>query len=65
MSSLFYRPTKWSGNTYPIRAELRALGGQWDAELKCWHMPAGNMRERAAMSELAHKAGRGVSVEAK
>lgn len=28
------------GNTYPIREELKALGGKWDAERKCWLVPA-------------------------
>lgn len=29
-----------TGNTYPVRAELRALGGRWDAKAQGWIFPA-------------------------
>jgi hypothetical protein len=29
-----------SGNTYPVRDQLRALGGVWDAAAKGWRVPA-------------------------
>ncbi len=29
-----------AGNTYPVKAQLRALGGRWDAAAKCWRVPA-------------------------
>lgn len=28
-----------TGNTYPVREELKALGGKWDAERKVWMVP--------------------------
>jgi hypothetical protein len=28
-----------TGNTYPVRAELRALGGVWDARAQGWRVP--------------------------
>ena len=36
--------TRIEGKTYPIRRELRALGGQWDTAAQCWYVPD----ERAA-----------------
>lgn len=29
-----------TGNTYPVRDQLRALGGTWDAAAKGWRVPA-------------------------
>ena len=31
--------TAITGNTYPIRRELRAMGGEWDAAKKTWYVP--------------------------
>jgi hypothetical protein len=28
------------GNTYPVRDQLRALGGHWNAAAKAWLVPA-------------------------
>ncbi len=28
-----------SGNTYPVRDQLRAMGGQWDKAARAWMMP--------------------------
>lgn len=28
-----------SGNTYPVKDQLRALGGRWDADRKAWMVP--------------------------
>lgn len=30
---------KITGNTYPVREQLRALGGRWDAVERVWIMP--------------------------
>ena len=49
------RETIWSGNTYPARDEIKALGGQWDASTKTWTVPALSMRERATAGQLAHQ----------
>ncbi len=27
------------GNTYPVKDQLRALGGRWNAERKAWMVP--------------------------
>lgn len=31
--------TAITGNTYPVRNEMRAIGGQWDAANKAWLVP--------------------------
>jgi hypothetical protein len=31
------------GNTYPIRDQLRSLGGQWDAGAKVWLVPTSRL----------------------
>lgn len=28
-----------TGNTYPVKEQLKALGGRWDAAAKCWLVP--------------------------
>ena len=35
----FSNATKWTGNTYPIRAELKEFGGKWDEDAKAWFLP--------------------------
>lgn len=37
-----------SGNTYPVRDQLRELGGRWDAASKTWQVPA-------SKAEAAHR----------
>lgn len=34
------------GNTYPVREEIKALGGRWDAGQRAWMVPQ-NMEVRA------------------
>ena len=29
-----------TGNTYPVKDQLKALGGRWDGERKVWTVPA-------------------------
>lgn len=29
-----------AGNTYPVKDQIKALGGRWDATAKCWMVPA-------------------------
>lgn len=29
-----------TGNTYPVKDELKAMGGQWNADRKAWMVPA-------------------------
>lgn len=38
-----------SGNTYPVRIELRALGGRWDADGRCWWVPSEHAAEALAL----------------
>ena len=28
-----------TGNTYPVKEQIKALGGRWDAESKGWNVP--------------------------
>ena len=32
-------PVAITGNTYPVRRELRDMGGEWDAGRKAWMVP--------------------------
>lgn len=38
-----------SGETYPVREGLRALGGRWDPNRKCWEVPAARATEARAL----------------
>jgi hypothetical protein len=38
-----------SGNTYPVKDELKALGCKWDADAKCWTAPADKADEARAV----------------
>jgi len=29
-----------TGNTYPVKDQIKALGGRWDANAKGWRVPA-------------------------
>lgn len=29
-----------TGNTYPVKEQIKALGGRWNAETKTWMVPA-------------------------
>jgi len=35
-----------SGNTYPVRGQLKALGGRWNADQRAWMVPD-NQAEKA------------------
>lgn len=39
------------GNTYPIREQLKALGGRWNADDKVWEVPAFNSAEARALAQ--------------
>ncbi len=62
MSSIYKSTTIWSGNTYPIRAAIKSLGGKWDQQRKVWIVPALTMRERSNVYSLCGGL-RGVTVE--
>jgi hypothetical protein len=34
-----------TGNTYPVKEEIKALGGKWDKEQKGWLVPADKVEE--------------------
>lgn len=38
-----------TGNTYPVKDALRALGGRWDASAKGWRVPAAREAEARAL----------------
>lgn len=37
------------GNTYPHRAALRAMGGEWDGRAKAWNVPDDKADEARAL----------------
>jgi hypothetical protein len=39
------------GNTYPIRDQLKALGGRWNPDDKVWEVPASNSAEARALAQ--------------
>ena len=41
--------TAITGNTYPVRAELRNMGGQWNAAAKAWMVPDDKADEARAL----------------
>lgn len=41
--------TPVSGNTYPVKEQLKALGGRWDAARKCWMIPDENADKAFAL----------------
>lgn len=34
-----------SGNTFPVKEQLRLLGGKWNARDKCWMVPEDKAKE--------------------
>jgi len=28
-----------TGNTFPVKEQIKALGGRWDGRNKCWNVP--------------------------
>ena len=38
-----------TGNTYPVKDQIKALGGKWDAENKGWKGPADKAAEAQAL----------------
>lgn len=33
------------GNTYPIKDQIKSLGGRWNSEKKCWMIPKHNFEK--------------------
>jgi len=44
-----------TGNTYPVRDKLRALGGSWDAGAKVWRVPESRLAAAKAIVAGAPK----------
>lgn len=44
------------GNTYPVREQIKALGGKWDAGKKLWMVPSANWYAAAMIVTGAEKA---------
>lgn len=42
-----------SGNTYPVKDQLKALGGRWNADRKCWMIPEENANKAFALVQSA------------
>ena len=38
-----------TGNTYPVKGEIKALGGKWDPEAKGWRVPETRAAEAQAL----------------
>ena len=43
------------GNTYPIRHQLKALGGRWSPDQKAWMVPADSAEEAKALAAGSRK----------
>jgi hypothetical protein len=41
--------TAITGNTFPVRDQLKALGGRWDAARKCWMVPDDKAEEASRL----------------
>lgn len=44
-----------TGNTYPVKDQLRALGGRWNADAKAWMVPEAKADEARALVNSAPK----------
>jgi hypothetical protein len=53
-----------TGNTYPHRQQLRAMGGEWDASVKGWRVPedAGDRARALVASGRAYRGAAGLRV---
>jgi hypothetical protein len=46
-------PVRVTGNTYPVRDQLRAIGGRWNKAARAWEVPADRADEAARIVERA------------
>ncbi len=42
-----------TGNTYPVKDQIRGLGGTWDRTAKGWRVPAERVAEARALVDAA------------
>jgi hypothetical protein len=51
--------TAITGNTYPVKEQIKALGGRWNADQKAWMVPDDKADEaRALVSQAPKSTGR-------
>ena len=46
-----------TGNTYPVKDQIKALGGRWNAERKTWMVPADRAEEARRLVITAPRQG--------
>lgn len=44
-----------TGNTYPVKEQIKAMGGRWDADAKGWRVPADKAEEAMALVSATPK----------
>lgn len=42
-----------AGNTYPVKDQIKALGGRWDRQAQGWHVPSDRADEARALVDGA------------
>lgn len=42
-----------TGNTYPVKEEIKKLGGKWDADARGWDVPADKFEAATALVNKA------------
>ena len=42
-----------SGNTFPVKEKIKALGGRWNGDRKCWMVPADKADQAKALVAVA------------
>ena len=42
-----------TGNTYPVKEEIKALGGKWNSQAKGWDVPDENAAKAQALVKIA------------
>jgi hypothetical protein len=47
-----------TGNTYPVKDQIKALGGRWNSVRKGWEVPSDNAGEAQALVDGAPSASR-------
>ena len=48
-----------TGNTYPVKNALKALGGRWDADAKGWRVPSSQATKAKALVAGSASASKG------
>lgn len=48
-----------SGNTFPVKEKIKALGGRWNGDRKCWMVPADKADQAKALVAGAPRASSG------